>query len=229
MEVAGGQGVLVVMAETLGSPEKLLETGLQSRLRQAVAAVAGLLLVENLGLHTSALKCKHIAAFVGHWATQEIAHRAHHIYRENAPVHIPSMCIGPFPAVFLESNYRGMGMAKDVQTLLLVLLIHGTREEMVGFSGTASIAIFCTLIEKTGESSTGQQLTQIGEGLCCVQIPDYFARLLMETQTEVVFQINTKAALKAAVVEVLAIMAAAAAARVAIMRVVVVAAAVPLM
>ena len=138
------------------------------------------------------------------------------------------MCIGPFPAVFLESNYRGMGMAKDVQTLLLVLLIHGTREEMVGFSGTASIAVF-TLIEKTGESSTGQQLTQIGEGLCCVQIPDYFARLLMETQTEVVFQINTKAALKAAVVEVLAIMAAAAAARVAIMWVVVVAAAVPLM
>ena len=216
----------MVMAETLGSPEKLLETGLQICFRQAVAAVAGLLLVENLGLHTSALKCKHIAAFVGHWATQEIAHRAHHIYRENAPVHIPSMCIGPFPAVFLESNYRGMGMAKDVQTLLLVLLIHGTREEMVGFSGTASIAIFCTLIEKTGESSTGQQLTQIGEGLCCVHFPDYFARLLMETN---VFLRNTQAALKAAVVEVLAIMAAAAAARVAIMWVVVVAAAVPLM
>lgn len=172
----------MVMAETLGSPEKLLETG---RLRQAVAAVPGLLLVENLGLHTSALKCKHIAAFVGHWATQEIgqeiAHRAHHIYREYAPFHL---CFGPFPAVFLESNYRGVGMARipsDVQTLLLVLLIQGTREEMVGFSGIASEMVIGTLIKKTGQPSTGQQLTQIGEGLCCVQIPDYFARLLMET------------------------------------------------
>lgn len=214
----------MVTAETLGYLEKLLETGMQIRLRQAVAAVPGLLLVENLGLHTSALKCKHIAAFVGHGATQEFAHRAHHIYREYAPT---SMCIGPFPAVFLESNYRGMGMAKDVQTLLLVLLIHGTREEMVGFSGIASEMVIGTLIEKTGESSTGQQLTQIGEGLCCVHFPENFARLLMETQN--VFLRNTQAALKAAVEEVLAIMAAAAAARVAIMWVVVVAAAVPLM